>query len=65
MDFLIYFGIYSTPKLSKYVTLLLFLCKAIQRVPIDLYSSRFITYAPSFTLGKLFLEKAPLNLDSF
>ena len=56
MNFQISFGIYSTPKLSKYIMLFSFTYKAIQWVPIDLYSSRFITYAPSFILGKLFLE---------
>ena len=40
--------------------------KAIQCVPVSAYSSRFITYAPSFIfLGKLSLEKTPLNLGSF
>ena len=40
--------------------------KAIQSVPVSAYSSRFITYAPSFIfLGKLSLEKTPLNLGSF
>ena len=54
---------YSTPKLSKYVALLLYTYKAIQWVLNDLYSSTFVTYAPSFTLvahvftaGKLCLE---------
>ena len=56
MNFLISFEIYSTPKLSKYVTFLAFIYKTIQRVPIDSYSSRFIIYAPSFVLDKLFLE---------
>ena len=56
MAFSISFGICSTPKLSKYVPFLAFTYKAIQWVPIDLYSSRFITYATSFILGKLFLE---------
>ena len=37
--------------------------KAIQCMPTSPYSSRFITYVPSFIiLGKLFLEKTPLNL---
>ena len=61
INFLISFRMYSTPKVSKYVTLLPFTYKAIERVPTDLYSSRFITYVPSFILGKLFLEKAQLN----
>ena len=47
---------YSTPKPSKYVTLSPLTYKAIQLVSTDLYSSRFIKDAPSFILGKLFLE---------
>ena len=40
--------------------------KAIQCVPVSAYSSRFITYAPSFIFfGKLSLENTPLNLGSF
>ena len=41
--------------------------KAIQCAPpVPAYSSRFITYAPSFIfLGKLSLEKTPINLGSF
>ena len=40
--------------------------KAIQCVPVSLCLSRFITYAPSFIfLGRLSLEKTPLNLGSF
>ena len=40
--------------------------KAIHRVPTSAYSSRFITYAPSFIFsGRLFLEKTPLILGSF
>ena len=40
--------------------------KAIQCVPVSAYSSRFITYAPSFIfLGKLSIEKTPINLGSF
>ena len=65
-NILISFGICSTPKLSKYVTLLFNACKAIQWVPISEYSSRVITYAPSFILsGRLSLEKTPLNLGLF
>ena len=54
MNFLISFGMYSTAKpFSAY--------SAIQWVPtdwvpIDWYSSRFIIFAPSFILDKLFLE---------
>ena len=56
MNFLISFGICSTPKLSKYNTFLTFTCKAIQSVPIDSYPSRFIKYNPSFILDHLFLD---------
>ena len=56
MNFLISFRVCSTPKMSKCITLLSFTYKAIQRVPIDLNSLSFITYAPCFILGKLFLE---------
>ena len=61
MNFLISFGMCLTPKLSKYVIFLAFTYKAMQWVPIDSYLSRSITYAPSFILGKLFLEWAPLT----
>ena len=56
MNSLISFEIYFTPKLSKYVKFSTFTYDAIQWVPIDLNSSKFITYAPSYILGKLFLE---------
>ena len=56
MSFLISFGICSTPKLLKYVTFLAFTYNAILRIRIDSYSSRFIKYAQSFILDKLFLE---------
>ena len=63
VSFFICFGMYSTPKLVNYVTLSRFTYKAIQQVPIDLYSSRFITYAPYFICamhfgitGHLFLK---------
>ena len=65
MNYLISFGICSTPKLWKYVTFLLFTYKAIQWVPIDSYSLRVSIYAPSFILGKLFLEQTPLCLGTF
>ena len=66
MNFVTSFGICSTPKLSKYVTFLVFTYKTIQQSdPIDSYSSRFIIYVPSFILDKLFLEETPLNLGSF
>ena len=46
--FFISFGIYSTPKLPKYVTVLVFTYNAIQLIPISEYSSRLIKHAPSF-----------------
>ena len=47
----------STPKLSKYVTVLVFTYNAIHGVPISEYSSRLTKYVPSFILsGKLSLE---------
>ena len=39
MNFLISFGICSTPKLSKYVTFSVFTFNATQCIPIDSYSS--------------------------
>ena len=65
MNFLISFGICSTPKLSKYVTLLSLTCKAIQWAPTDSYSLRFIIYALPFILGELLLEQTPVDLGSF
>ena len=56
MNFLVLFGIYSTPKLSKWITLLSLTYEAIQRGPFDLYLSRSIAYFPSLILSKLFLE---------
>ena len=52
INFLTSFGIYSTPKLLEYVTFLPLTYKAIQRAPIDSYSSRFIIYVPSFVSDK-------------
>ena len=57
MNLLICFGMCSTSKLSEYIIILLFTYKAIQLVPIDSYAPRFTTYALSFILGKLFLNK--------
>ena len=34
-------------------------------VPLLCLLSRFMTYAPSFILGKLSVEKIPLNLQSW
>ena len=36
--------------------------KPIQWVPIDIYLSIFISYTPSFILGKLFLDRFWFNL---
>ena len=63
---LIYSGTSLTPKLTKQTISLLLQNKVIQCVPTSAYSSRFITYAPSFIiLGRLSLEKNPSNLGSF
>ena len=56
MNFIISFEMCSTRKLSKYVTFSAFRHNAIHSIPIDLYLSRFISYAQSFVLGKLFLD---------
>ena len=56
-------GIHSIPKESKYTTTFLSINNETQYVPLLCFSSRLITFAPSFILGKLFLEKTPLNLD--
>ena len=61
---LISFGICSTPKESKKVTSLFFtsfglallIYKSTLWVPISEYSSRFVTWAPSFLFGRLSLE---------
>ena len=55
-------GIYSIPKESKYIASFLSINNETQCVPLLYLSSRFMTFAPSFVLGKLFLEKTPLNL---
>ena len=45
------------PKTVKIKNFNIFICKAIQGAPTTAYSSRFITYAPSFIfLGELFLK---------
>ena len=67
---LISFGICSTPKESKQVTLLLFTCKATQWIPKSECLSRVIIYAPSVILMKLRFRKLSrentlLNLGSF
>ena len=50
INFMISFGMCSRPKLSKEETLLFHAYKAILWVPLSEYSSRFITYAPSFSI---------------
>ena len=52
-DFLNFFWMCSTPKLSKYMKLLLFTYKAIQWVLISSYSSRVITYVLLFKLNTI------------
>ena len=46
MNLLISLGICSTPKLSKKTVYFGLTNKEIQCVPVFLYSSKFITYAP-------------------
>ena len=50
-------GICSTPKLSEYIIPDLLQNKAIQYVPTSLYSSRFFSYASSFTFYTYYLLK--------
>ena len=57
-------GIYSILKESKYTAKLLSIYNETQCDFLLFLSSKFITYAPSFILGKLFLEKIPLNPGS-
>ena len=57
-------GIYSIPK-EKYTTAFLSISNETQCVPLLFLSLRFVTYSPSFILGKLFLEKTSLNLGSY
>ena len=58
------FGIHSVPKKSKYTAVFLSINNETECVPFLCWSSRFMTYAPSIILGKLSLEKTPLNLGS-
>ena len=57
-------GIYSISRELKYTAVCLSINNETQCVPLLCLSSRFITCTPSFILGKLALEKAPLNLGS-
>ena len=56
--------IYSVPKESKYRVVFLSINNETQYVHLVRLFSRFMTYAPSFILGKLSLEKTSLNLGS-
>ena len=55
-------GIYSVAKISKYTAAFPSINNETQCVSLLCLSSRFMIFAPSFTLGKLSLEKASLNL---
>ena len=57
-----FWNIYSIPKESKYTAKIFFINNETQCVFLLFLSSRFIAYAPSFILGKLFFEKTLLNL---
>ena len=57
-------GIYSITKESKYTAVFLSINSETQCVTLGCLSSRFIIYTPCFILGKLSLEKSPLNLGS-
>ena len=50
-------GIYLIPKESKDAAVFLSINNETQCVPLLFLLSRYITYAPSFVLGKLFLEE--------
>ena len=51
------------PKKSTYTATFSLRNNKTKCVPLLCVSSRFMTYAPSFVLDKLSLEKKPLNLD--
>ena len=57
INFLSSFELCLTLRPSKCFTLLPFIYKATQCVPIDFYSSRFIIYAPSLLQINYFLDK--------
>ena len=57
-------GVCSIPKESKHPAVFFPINNETQCALLLFLSSRFITYAPAFILGKLFLEKTPLNLCS-
>ena len=51
-------------KESKYIATILQINNETRWVPLLFLSWRFMTYTPSFILGKSFVEKATLNLGS-
>ena len=57
-------GVHSIPNKSKYTAVFLSINNRTHCVPLLCVSSRFMTYAPSFNLGKSSPEKIPLNLSS-
>ena len=57
-----FWGTYSASKESKFTAVFLSINNKPQWVSLICLSSRFIINAPSFILGKLSLEKAPVNL---
>ena len=54
--------IHSIIKESKYTAVFLSINNETQCVPLLCLSSIYMTYAPSFILGKLSLEKMAINL---
>ena len=64
INLLISLGICSTPKRSKYIISLFYVYKAIQCVPKKFVEIYYLC-ASFYFLGKLSLEKTPLNLGLF
>ena len=56
--------IYSITKYSTYTLSFLSITNETQYVSLLCLSTAFMTYAPSFILGKLSFEKSRLNLGS-
>ena len=59
-----FFEIYSIPKVSNYTAVFLSINNETQCALLSYLSSRFMTYALSFILGKLSLGETPINLGS-
>ena len=57
-------GMYSIPKESKYIAKFEAINNETHCVPLLFSTRSFMTYAPSFVLGKFLLGKTPLNADS-